>query len=48
VGKLERKRELGRPRDRWKDNIKWIFRMLDVGACTGSMCLRIGTGGGLL
>jgi hypothetical protein len=26
VGKPERKRPLGIPRRRWKDNIKWIFK----------------------
>ena len=26
VGKPEGKRPLGRPRRRWEDNIKWIFR----------------------
>jgi hypothetical protein len=29
VGKLEGKRPLGRPKRRWEDNIKWIFRMWD-------------------
>jgi len=44
VGKPEGKRPLGRPRYRWKDNIKkW-----DVGVWTGSSWLRIGTGGGHL
>jgi hypothetical protein len=28
--------------------IKWIFERLDGGAWTGSIWLRIGTGGGLL
>jgi hypothetical protein len=31
VGKPEGKRQLGRPRRRWKDNIKWIFRKLGRG-----------------
>jgi len=31
VGKPERKRPLGKPRHRWKDNIKRIFRKWDVG-----------------
>ena len=43
VGKPEGKRPLGRPRRRWEDNIKW-----DVGVWTGSIWLRIGTGGGHL
>jgi hypothetical protein len=25
------KRQLGRPWHRWEDNIRWIFRKLDVG-----------------
>jgi len=29
VGKPEGKRPLGRPRRRWEDNIKWIFRKCD-------------------
>jgi hypothetical protein len=28
--------------------LRWIFRMWDVGAWTGSICLRIGTDGGNL
>jgi len=28
--------------------LRWIFRKWDVGACTGLIWLRIGTGGGLL
>jgi hypothetical protein len=30
VGKAEEKRPLGRPRRRWEDNIKMIFRKWDV------------------
>jgi hypothetical protein len=26
--------------------LRWIFKKWDVGACTGSIWLRIGTGGG--
>jgi hypothetical protein len=26
VGKPELKRELGRPRRRWEDKLKWIFK----------------------
>jgi len=48
VGQTEVKRQLGRPRRRWEDNIKWIFRKCDVGVWTGSTWLRIWTGGGLL
>jgi hypothetical protein len=35
----------GRPRRRWEDNIKWIFKKWDVEAWTGLIWLRIGTGG---
>jgi len=48
LGKPEGKRPLGRPRRRWEENIKWIFRKWDVGMWTGSCWLRIGTGGGHL
>jgi hypothetical protein len=42
---------LGRPRRRWEDNIKIDFQKLrcrGVEAWTGSIWLRIGTGGGHL
>jgi len=40
---------LGRPRRRWEDHIKMnLQEVVDVGAWTGSMWLRIGTGGGHL
>jgi hypothetical protein len=48
VGKPEGKRRLGRPRHRWEDNIKWIFRKLGMGAWTGSIWFGIRTGGGQL
>ena len=48
VGKSVEKRPLGRPRRRWEDSIKWIFRKWDVGAWTGTSWLRIRTGGGNL
>jgi len=48
VGKPEVKRPLRRPRRKWEDNIRWIFRKWDVGTWTGSSWLRIGTGGGHL
>jgi hypothetical protein len=47
VGKSEGKRSLGRPRSRWMDNIKMDLREDGV-AWTGSICLMIGTSGGLL
>jgi hypothetical protein len=48
VGKPEGKKPLVRPRRRWEDNIKRIFRKWDVRAWTGSIWLRKGTGGGHL
>jgi hypothetical protein len=39
---------LGRPRRRWEDNIKTVFKKWDGKAWTGLIWLRIGTGGGLL
>jgi hypothetical protein len=48
VGIPERRRPLGRPRRRWEDNIKMDLREVRWGAWTGSIWLRIGTGGELL
>jgi hypothetical protein len=49
VGKPEGRRPLGRPRRRWEDNIKIDLREVGWGgAWTGSICLRIGTGGEIL
>jgi hypothetical protein len=48
VGKPERNRPLGRPKRKWDDNIKMVFRKWYVGLWTGSSWLRIGTGGGHL
>jgi hypothetical protein len=31
VGRPEGRRPLGRPRLRWEDNIKWIFKKWDGG-----------------
>jgi hypothetical protein len=45
VGKPEGKKPLGRPRRRWGTLLRWIFRKWDVRALTGSIWLRIGTGG---
>jgi hypothetical protein len=42
VQKPEEKRPLGRPRRRWKDNIKMDHQELNVGVWTGSSWLRIG------
>jgi len=46
VGKPGGKRQLGRPRRRWEDNIKMDLR--EVGIWIGSSWFRIGTGGGHL
>ena len=48
VGKPEGKIPLGRPRRRWEDNIKMDLQELGCGVWTGSIWLRIGTGGGHL
>jgi hypothetical protein len=47
-GKPEGRRPLGRPRRKWEDNIKMNLREVGWGAWTGSIWLRIGTGGELL
>jgi len=44
-GKPEEKRPLGRPRRRWVDNIKMDLQKVGCGVWTGSIWLRIGTGG---
>jgi hypothetical protein len=44
VGRSEGKVLLGRPRDRWEDNIKLIFQKLDGDAWTGSIWLKISAG----
>jgi len=46
VGKPGGRRPLGRPRLRWEDTIKWIFRKWDVEVWTRLSWPRIGTGGG--
>ena len=46
--KPEGRRPLGRSRHRLEDNIKIDLREVGWGAKTGSIRLRIGTGGGLL
>jgi len=48
LGKPEGKRQLGRSRRRWEDNIKMDLQEVGCGAWTGLIWLRIGTGGGLL
>jgi hypothetical protein len=47
VGKSEGKRPLERPKSvDGRIILRWIFRKWDVGAWTGSIWLKIGTGGG--
>ena len=48
VGKREERRPLGRPRLNGRIILKWILVKLDGRAWTGSIWLRIGTGGWLL
>ena len=48
VWKPEGKKLLGRPRRRWEDNIKMDLQKVGWRAWTGSIWLRIGTGGGHL
>jgi hypothetical protein len=48
VGRPERRKQLGRPRHRWEDNIKMDLQEVGWGAWTGLIWPRIGTGGGLL
>ena len=48
VGKPEEKRQIGRPRLKWEDNIKMELEEVGWGAWTALLCLRIGTGRGLL
>jgi hypothetical protein len=48
VGKPEERRQLGRSRRRWEDNIKMELREVEWGVQTGLIWLKIGTGGGLL
>jgi hypothetical protein len=48
VRKPDGKRPLGRPRHRWKCNIKMIIRKWEVVAWTGLIRLRTGTDGGHL
>jgi len=48
VGKPEGKRQLGRPRRGWEDNVKMDLQEVGCGEWTGSSWLRIGTDGGHL
>ena len=46
--KPKNKRPLGRPRRRWEDNIKMALQEVGLGVWTGSIWIRIETGGGHL
>jgi len=48
VGKPEGKRQFGRPRCRWEDNINMDLQEVRRETWSGLMWLRIQTGGGLL
>ena len=48
VGKSEGKILFGRPRGRWKNDIKLDIQHVGWGAWTGLIWLRIGTGSGHL
>jgi hypothetical protein len=48
VGRPDGRRPLGRPRCRWKDNIKMDLQEVGWGHGLKLSWLRIGTGGGLL
>jgi len=47
-GKLRERDHLGNPGTDGRIILRWIFRKWDVGVWTGSIWLRIGTGGGHL
>jgi hypothetical protein len=48
VRRPDGKRPHGRPACRWEENNKLIFNKCDVEIWAGSLCLRVGTGGGRL
>jgi hypothetical protein len=48
VEKRERKKPLGRPRHAWEDNITMDLKKCDGNAWTEFICIRLGTGVGLL
>jgi hypothetical protein len=48
VGKPEEKRQFGRPKRRWADEIKMDLREISLGMWIGFNWLGIGTVGGLL
>jgi hypothetical protein len=48
VGRSEGKLPLGKPRNRWDDNLNMYLEEIRVGIWIGLIWLRIRTGGGLL
>jgi hypothetical protein len=48
VGRPEEKRPLRRPKSRWEDNIKIDLQDVEGKAWIRMICVRIGTGDGLL
>jgi hypothetical protein len=48
VGKPEGKKQMGKPRHRWEDNIRINPQEVGCGVWTGLGWLRIETGGGQL
>jgi hypothetical protein len=48
MGKREGRSPLERPRHKWEDYVKMDLREIGWRASTGSIWLRIGTGGGVL
>ena len=48
MGRPDERKTLGRPRCRWKGNIKWTYKHWDGGAWTASIWPRIRTGGALV
>jgi len=47
-GNMTERDHMGHPGVDGRIILRWIFRKWDVGMCTGSNWLRIGTGGGHL
>ena len=48
MGKPERERLLGRPKNRWENNINMDIKEWDLGVWSGVMWLKAGTCGMLL
>jgi hypothetical protein len=48
VGKPEERSSLGRPRNKWEDNIRMRLQEVGWGSWNGSMWLMKRTGGGLV